>query len=56
MKKKDYLIAPIFGIVVVLLFVGAAGELVSSLFSKEKETESESSTVNSDEIATVTNA
>ena len=36
MKKTDTLVAPLFAVVVVLLAVGAIGELFSSLFVKVK--------------------
>ncbi len=46
MKNTNMLIAPLFAFVVVLLSVGAVGELFSSLFAKltNKETDKELST------------
>jgi hypothetical protein len=37
MKKTNILVAPLFASVVVLLSVGAVGELFVSLFAKSKE-------------------
>ncbi len=55
MKRTDYLIAPIFGVVVLLLFVGAATELLTYIFSKESKTQSDTTTVTNSEIATISN-
>ncbi len=41
MKKTDIIVAPLFSLVVVLLSIGALGELFSSLFSKAKNLSSE---------------
>jgi len=38
MKKTNVLVAPLFASVVLLLSVGAIGELFVSLFTKSKET------------------
>jgi len=41
MKKMDLLIAPLFSVVILMLSIGALGELVGSLFSKSKDSETE---------------
>ena len=54
MKNTHYLMAPLFAGVVVLLSVGAVGELIFSLFSKLKSTLSQHDTQNATtaEVAT----
>jgi len=47
----NFAIAPLFAFVVVLLSVGAVGQLFASLFSKKEETES-TTTISFSETAT----
>jgi len=53
MKKTNILVAPLFASVVLLLSVGAVGELFASLFSKSKEKLTNKETSNEKTLETV---
>ncbi len=53
MKKTNILVAPLFASVVVLLSVGAVGELFGSLFAKSKEKLANKETTSENALETV---
>jgi hypothetical protein len=54
MKKTNVLVAPLFASVVLLLSVGAIGELFVSLFTKSKETLTNKETTTEGSLETAT--
>jgi len=54
MKKTNIILAPLFGVVVLLLSVGALGELFSTLFAKIKSLASVKSTTSESALETAT--
>ena len=54
MKKKNIIMAPLFAAVVMLLSIGAAGELFASLFAKAKNLVSAKSPASESSLETAT--